>query len=430
MRMSKHQVRSEEVSFSRRRLLQSLAAWGCVSRLAVAEEKSPPKVRQLPVTGEPSVGWDQLDDFLQSFVIEHQVPGASIAVAEGDALVFARGLGYADRDTGSPVLPTSRFRVASLSKPLTAIAVARLIEQGKVHWDDAVLTWLKQHSELGIRDLQPRDDRWQHVTVRHVLQHRGGWDRRLSFDPMFRSVEIALWHGVPPPASSVHVIRYMLAQPLDFDPGTRSAYSNFGYCLLGRVLEAVTGSRYEQVVRHEVLEPSHAEATELGATRHRKDFEVRYYADDEPWAPSVFAKDLGKPVPPPYGAWYLEAMDAHGGWISTCVDLVRITASLFRDDRPLLSPETLTYMLAPPDGPLGMRPPGGGEEAYFGCGWMVRPVQSGRNCWHTGSLPGTSTLLVHRYDKMCWAVLFNRRKGPDGRPLAQIIDPLLHPLIR
>jgi hypothetical protein len=96
----------------------------------------------------------------------------------------------------------------------------------------------------------------------------------------------------------------------------------------------------------------------------------------------------------------------------------------------LLAAETRDILLAQPAGTLDDRPSGGGSEAYYACGWMVRPVEGGINCWHTGSLPGTSTLLVRRFDGMHWAVLFNQRHGHDNRPLAAIIDPLLHPLIR
>ncbi|GIW90381.1 MAG: hypothetical protein KatS3mg109_0813 [Pirellulaceae bacterium] len=414
---------------TRRHVLATLVAWGVAATRAAAGPPAP-QVHELPVTGEASDRFKELDDLLRAFLIEHRIPGAALAIAHHQRIVFARGIGRADRRQGTPVLPTSRFRIASISKPLTALATARLIEQGRLHWDDHALRLLEKHPEFNNSPIRPADERWHHITVRHLLQHRGGWDRRKSFDPMFRPVEIALWHATPPPATSIQVIRYMLAQPLDFDPGSRAAYSNFGYCVLGRILEAITGEPYEAVVRREVLEPSQAEHTELGNTRVRKDFEVRYYARGEAWGPSVFAEDLGKPSPSPYGAFFLEAMDAHGGWISTAVDLVRISSRLYHPRRPLLSAETRDILLAKPEGILEDRPSSGGADAYFACGWMVRPVEQGINCWHTGSLPGTSTLLVRRFDDMHWAVLFNQRQGRDGRAVATIIDPLLHPLIR
>lgn len=415
---------------TRRHALQALSA----SLLAVvasadAEERSSVRAKDLPLTGEFYAGWEPLDEFLTQFMWEHDVPGAAIAIMQDERLVYARGLGRTHRDAPRPVLPTSRFRIASISKPLTAIAVARFVERGALQWDTSVCDVLARHPALGSDMAKPRDGRWKDVTVRYLLQHRGGWDRRQSFDPMFRAVEIALAQGSSPPANAVDIVRYMLKVPLDFDPGIRAAYSNFGYCLLGRILEAITGQPYEDVIREEVLLPAGARRAMLGKTRERADFEVDYDTD-EGWGYSVFSDELGKPVPGPRGAWYLEAMDSHGGWIASALDLVQVSSALHRDASPLLSEATRRTMFERPDGDAGWQDNQTPRDTYFGCGWMVRPVEKGFNCWHTGSLPGTSTILVRRWDNMHWAVLFNRRRGRDGRPLAQIIDPLLHPLIR
>ena len=82
---------------------------------------------------------------------------------------------------------------------------------------------------------------WKRITTRHLLQHTGGWDRDKSFDPMFRPREISRTLGVASPPGPRDILRYRLGQPFEFDPGTRYAYSNFGYCVLGRVIEKVTG---------------------------------------------------------------------------------------------------------------------------------------------------------------------------------------------
>ena len=87
------------------------------------------------------------------------------------------------------------------------------------------------------------DRRWREVTIHQLLQHTGGWDRDKSFDPMFHNNQICEELKIPSPALQKDIIRYMVRQPLDFNPGERYAYSNFGYCLLGRVIEKVTGMR-------------------------------------------------------------------------------------------------------------------------------------------------------------------------------------------
>ena len=134
-------------------------------------------------------------------------------------------------------------------------------------------------------------------------------------------------------------------------------------------------------------------------------------------------------VPRPYGAWYLEAMDSHGGWIASAVDLVRF-ASAVENTRhsKLLSERSVRAMFAPPDGPPGHADSGRPKPVYYGLGWSVRRVddQGKINRWHAGRLDGSSTLLVIRHDGLCWAVLFNTSATPRGPAPAQEIDPLVH----
>ncbi|HEY3148936.1 MAG TPA: serine hydrolase domain-containing protein, partial [Dongiaceae bacterium] len=267
------------------------------------------------------------------------------------------------------------------------------------------------------------DPRLATITLRQLLQHTGGWDRDKSFDPMFRPRVIARAAGEPPPAGPHAVIRYMLGQPLDFDPGTRYAYSNFGYCVLGRVIEKITGQTYEKFVQEKILAPIGIKRMRIGASLDGRQAvgEVRYYTRKDEPGESVFP-GTARNVPWPYGGFHLEAMDAHGGWIASAVDLARFAAAL--DDpshSPLLKPWTFETMYAAPPAPVSRQKDGSLDATWYGCGWNVRSVNDDddeANYWHAGSLPGTSTLLVRRWDGLSWAVLFNQRsedkKLPDG----------------
>jgi N-acyl-D-amino-acid deacylase len=166
----------------------------------------------------------------------------------------------------------------------------------------------------------------------------------------------------------------------------------------------------------------------IGASLDGKqaDGEVRYYTPKDDEAKNVFP-DGPKETSWPYGGFHLEAMDAHGGWIASAVDLARFAAALDDPQRsPLLKPETFQTMSAAPP-PVSRLPDGSLADNHYGCGWSVRPVgKNGKaNYWHGGSLPGTSTLLVRRWDGLSWAVLFNQRSEdknlPDGA-----IDRALH----
>ena len=381
------------------------------------------EVESVGMTGRGDKRLEPLDRLMTDFVSRHQLPGASLAVTRNGRLVYARGFGLADRQSGDPVLPTSRFRIASLSKPVTSVAILQLVEAGRLKLDDPVAEILGLEPEVDAR-------RSRRVTVRQCLQHTGGWDRSDSFDPMFQSIRISRVLDTKAPAGPAEVIRFMQKWPLDFDPGTRYAYSNYGYCLLGRVIEKISGQSYERYVQARVLKPMGVTRMRIGRTRieGRAKGEVRYHVDGEKVGLSVFEEDLGKRVSRAYGAWNLEAMDSHGAWIASAVDMVRFASALESPGRkPFLKVESLDEMFEPPAAPVSRKSDGSVEDVFYGLGFSVRRLGDGRmNQWHTGSLPGTSTLLVRRHDGMAWAVMFNSRRSCAGKNPASAIDPLVH----
>jgi N-acyl-D-amino-acid deacylase len=384
---------------------------------------------EIPETGATSPEMVPLDRLMRTIVREQDIPGAALAVARNGRLLFARGFGYADVQRKEPVKPDALFRLASVSKPITAVVVMHLVERGKLKLSDRVVEILPREwvsNESGLPDTRLRD-----VTLLQLLQHTAGFDPKKSFDPMFRSVEIAQALGMTPPPKPKDIVRYMFARPLDFDPGTRDAYSNFGYCVLGRVVEAASGKTYEAYVRDEVLSSLGISRMQIGGTRldQRAEGEVRYYTRDNARGPAVVGPDVGKMVPVQYGGWCLEAMDAHGGWIGSAVDLVRFASALDETARVrILSKESVARMFAPPPPPVSRDANGNLAPSYYACGWSVRPISGsvGANTWHNGLLAGTSTLLVRRFDGFTWAVLFNTDQSRRGEAPAGLIDGPMH----
>lgn len=216
--------------------------------------------KSVPRTGTDVPQLAPFDDLMDRFVREQKVPGAALAVAKDGRLLYTRGFGFADPAAKTLVQPAALFRIASISKPITAAAILRLIEMGKLKLDDPAFPLLPYAPPPGTRS----DPRLRRITIRHLLQHTGGWDRQKSFDPMFIPLKAAAALKVKAPAGAEDILRYMLGQPLDFDPGTRYAYSNFGYCVLGRIIERVSGQKYEDFVRKEVLLPLGMKSTRLG----------------------------------------------------------------------------------------------------------------------------------------------------------------------
>jgi N-acyl-D-amino-acid deacylase len=366
------------------------------------------------------------DTEVASFMKARGIPGGALAVVRRGHLVYAKGYGLADRETNEAVKPDSLFRIASISKPITALAILELVEAKKLALDAPAFELL--NLEPVVAAGREPDARLKTITVRQLLEHSGGWDRDRSFDPMFRPKTVADATGVPAPADATAIVRYMLGQRLDHDPGTRFAYSNLGYCVLGRILEAVTASTYEAWVTKNVLAPLGITGMRLGATREqgRAAGEVRYYPANTRPVESVFP-DVTEKVSEAYGGFYLEAMDSHGAWLASAVDLARLAAALDDPDHcPILKRKTLEESLALPTAPLWRKADGTPEDHYYGLGWFVRPVRDGKvNVWHTGKLPGTSTLLVRRWDGLSWAVLFNGSSGDRNLP-DDAIDPALH----
>lgn len=358
-------------------------------------------------------GMASVDAAVRGVMARHAVPGAAVGITQNGRLVYARGFGYADDDTKEPVAPDALFRIASLSKAVTAAATLKLVEDG--------LLSLADHPFDVLSDLEPPpgatvDPRLARITVRMLLHHSGGWDRDQSFDPMFRPGIAAEAVGAPAPASAETVIRYMLGQPLDFDPGTRYAYSNFGYAVLGRVIERVTGQAYDAYVRSAILAPAGIQRTRLGRTQRadRAPGEVVYHYPGT--TASVFPGEGA--VPWPYGGFYLEAMDAHGGWISSTVDLLRFITAVDGLPSPadLLAPTSIDAMIARP-----ALPEWNGSASYYAMGWSVRPTQGDANWWHTGALAGTNTLMVRAYHGLAWVVLMNTSPvGVTGTLLSDI----------
>jgi CubicO group peptidase (beta-lactamase class C family) len=346
----------------------------------------------------------------------HNIPSAQLAVTRESRLVYARGYRW-DYDDVDPVEPDSLFRIASITKPIVSAGVMLLVQQGQLNLTDNLVNLITLPT--------PADAQMNNITVLNLLQHQGGWDRDTTFDPMFYDLNIASALGISFPISQQDIIDFMTARSLDFAPGTRMVYSNYGYLLLGRIIEAVTGQSFGAFIQANVLAPLGMNQTSLGATfmEFRQPAEVSYYVSDPKLYPNVLQAGAPANVMAPYGWFNLENMDAHGGYVSNAIDLARF-ARIFdaTSGFPLLTQANVDLTFAVPA--TGVNANG----SWYGLGWSARTAGAGLNTWHDGSLPGTSTLLVRRNDGLNWIILFNQRddiSDPTGATYGQI-DGLLH----
>jgi N-acyl-D-amino-acid deacylase len=366
---------------------------------------------------------ETLSGIIDTYLKAGSIPGGQLALAKGGKLLFSKGFGMADRDKNVATTPRTLFRIASVSKPLTAAAILVLAEEGKLSLDAKMLEVLKV--DIFLPEGKKVDPRLKDITLRHLLQHTGGWDRGKSGDMMFESKKIAKILGIASPPGPKDVIREVLARPLDTDPGTHYAYSNFGYCVLGRIIEQISGQPYEKFVQERVLKPAGINGPKQGASLTQAEGEARYYTPGKEDESPVFP-NLPDKVPSPYGGWCLETMDSHGGWIAAAEDIVRFAASL--DDiggtSPFKKKETWETLITPPAGEVGHDKEGKVRPVSYGCGFNVHRSEKGAAIEHSGSLPGTTTFVWKRADGYTWAAFFNMRHDGRGSKDASVVAQL------
>lgn len=307
------------------------------------------------------------------------VPGLAVAIAQNDAVVYTQGFGLADVEQNVPVRPESVFRIASISKPITATAVMQLVERGLVSLDDPIQRYVPSF---------PRKPQGE-VRVRHLLTHTSGVRH-------YKGAEFSLAEHFPSVERAISVFRN---DPLEFAPGERYLYSTYGYNLLQGVVEVASGRPYEEYVRSNVFVPAGMLSTFLEHPQEIVRYRVRQYVA----GPTPFSV-LNAPYVDLSVKW------AGGGIISTAADIARFSIAL--DQGRLLKPETLERMYT------SARLNNGNGTGY-GLGWMVAQEGGRVLVAHSGgAMGGTTYLLRDPKARTAAVVLANLDNVPRLRELA------------
>jgi D-alanyl-D-alanine carboxypeptidase len=306
--------------------------------------------------------------------------GLSIAVARGDRLILSKGYGKADLEHGVPATETSVFRIASVTKQFTAAAILRLAEQGKLALDDDFTQYVDfpTHGKT--------------VTIRHLLAHTSGIK---SYTDVAGFFETGTAFDLPP-AKVLEPVRNL---PLDFEPGTRWAYSNTGYHLLGLIIERVSGVPYAQHLQDELFTPH-----DLLHTRYDVGSAVI------PGRARGYDVIDGAPANAPYLSMTIPY--SSGGLLSTAGDLVRWQLALIAGK--VVSPESYAEMTTPATLPDGSSTP-------YGFGLFLSDVDGHPNFMHEGGIPGFNSILVYfTEEKLSIAVISNSPAASAGQLAAEI----------
>jgi CubicO group peptidase (beta-lactamase class C family) len=291
----------------------------------------------LPITGEEVPELAVFDETMRSFMDDIGARAGALGVARDGEVVLQHGYGWADPEETTQLAPDALFRIASISKKITIAAVLKLVNSGELSRDDKIRPLL----EVEPTDGEPADERFQEVTVSHLVNHSGGWDiQQLGYDPMYSPVRIADALELDGPPTKYDIARYMLDQPMQFDPGQRESYSNFGYSLLGQVIEGVTGMEYQSYLEAEILGPEGIEGIEIGYTRpaDRPPEEV-WYNDDETCV-NAFTLDDSEEYTCADAGFLVSEFDSAGGHIASTGAMLEYLDAYWlfgepRDDRNL-----------------------------------------------------------------------------------------------
>jgi CubicO group peptidase (beta-lactamase class C family) len=357
----------------------------------------------LAVSGRPVPALARLDTIMTDFMTDSSraIPAGVLGISRGGRVVFLRA--YGELRPGVPLPETALFRQASIVKPITAAAIHAFAASGGLGPSQLQRPAFNLAGNGGVLSVAPPaspDPRCQNVTVGHLLNHAGGWDRNQPWPgdiPIWRVRDAGIAMNEPDALPTRRqLLDWALQYPLDFAPGAatytpatppgspsvvpgaQTTYSNFGYLILGEILEALAPGGYLGYVRNNIMSarnwvpgndwgPAHTLQAEL-------DTREPGYVSDEAWEDSVFDYSP-HPVklPRQYGGWHLETMLAHGGLIASSQAMLRF-GSLYR----------VAYITK-----------GAGATQSNDIGLPVTSVGllPGSDFFHTGGLPGTSTIL-------------------------------------
>ncbi len=346
-----------------------------------------------------------VDSSMHQLLKDWRIAGASVAIVREGRLVYAKGFGYADKESRELVSPNHMFRIASVSKLVTAAAIMKLSEAGRLDLKDKVF------GEKGILNdsiyLDIADKKMKDISLRDLLYHQGGWSSRTA-DIMFEPVMVAEAMGVPAPADAETIIRYALKKRLPYKPGSVYSYSNLGYTILGAVVEKVSGLTYEDYVSDYIFEPLGIYGPQIGSNLKEEKCanEVVYY-DHEGSGLRLSCYGTGELVPKTYGGTNITALSAAGGWVATPAQIMQLLVGIdgFDNVPDILSKKSIEEMTT------------AAEPIRSGMGWMYINDDD----WvRTGTLAGTSALLVRKNDETSYMVVVNTSTWTGPRFTSEI----------
>ena len=345
--------------------------------------------------GLTQVDIPKVDDPLSSFMAKYSIPGASLAVTKNGKLVYRKGFGLADKESGEKVTVDHRFRLASVSKTYTAAAILQLVEAGKFSLSDKVFG---TGGLLGTTyGTPPYSANLSNITVSHLLKNTsGGWGGSSGGDPIDQN----------PQMDNAAFFNWVIKnKPVQYAPGTRYDYSNMNFFIAGRIIEKFSGKPYATYIKDMAKEFGDTNIDVAGpALADRKSNEVKYYGNSAD-APYVYIIALKR-------------RDADGGLMTTATGLLRfVTAIDGFTTRPDILNATSLKAMTTGSGPAPL------SDAY-GLGIGLWPANN--MVFNYGSLPGTRTGFMRSTNGKCVALLLNSRQDTNANFVYDLQDVMVN----
>lgn len=335
-----------------------------------------------------------MDSIMQRYLKRWEIHGAQLAISRHDSLLYARGFGYADKDRQIPMEPSYIMRMASVSKLVTATGIMKLRDMGKIRLSDKVF------GPKGILNdtfyvNSIRDKRYFDITVEQLLRHKAGFTNYAG-DAIFSTRYIMQQNHLTTPPDHRTLLRIVLRRHLGYTPGTAQRYCNIGYTLLSLIIEKRTGMSYENFMQRYVLNPAGCYDFHIAGNylKDRRKNETVYYMHSSS-VPVPEFNNSGRMVVRCYGENDITTALGAGAWVASAAELCLLVASIDGDRTvpDVISPQAVKLMTQEmPD-------------HQFSLGWNFTPRN--RPWIRTGSLVGTSALVLRYPDGECWVFITN-----------------------
>ena len=327
----------------------------------------------------------KIDELMKAYNSYRQFNGA-VLVAENGKVIFKKGYGLANMEWNIPVEPDTKFRLGSITKQFTSMLVLQLVQEGKIKLEGKLTDYLPDY----------RKDTGDRISIHQLLNHTSGIPSYTGLPTFFQDVSRN-------PYSVSDFVKKFASGDLEFEPGTKWAYNNSGYFLLGAIVERVTGKPYEQALKERILDPVGMKDT--GYDHHETILAKRA---------SGYEKRPGGYVNAPYLDMSLPY--AAGSLYSTVGDLYLWDQALYTDK--LLSPQLKELMFKP----------GLSDYAY---GWVVQKAPLGAQgepvtiIQHGGGINGFNTVITRLPESKNLIVLLNNTGGTKLEDMSQKIAAIL-----